>query len=245
MANALRRDPSRAAEAMARDRRAIELDPTNAFAYHSSGFFLLAIGHTDEAIRQLQRATQLDPLAKSAWTALGLAYAFARRANDAAVVARRVLAMDSTFGLAYLTLAEAHLVTGRADSAVRVLERLRVIAPQMPDYLSKLAFAYAVAGRWRDLERLGAELRRPGADPSGGVESAYTDFLLGDAEPLLRVLGSDAGGEYWQDRDLFGCNPLLDPVWADPRFAGVMKKWRQRPCPVAQQWPGVPRKARG
>jgi serine/threonine-protein kinase len=119
-------------EAMARYRKAIALEPMSSYSHHVFGFFLMAMGHTDEAVRELARATQLDPLAKSAGTAEAFALAFARRGPEAAAAARRVLAIDSTFALAFQTLAVAQGVSGQTDSAVRSLERARQLSPALP-----------------------------------------------------------------------------------------------------------------
>jgi predicted Zn-dependent protease len=242
---ALERDPAGAEESVRRHRRAIALDPGNATAHQSFGFTLLGRGQTDEAIQELIRSTQLDPLAKSAGTALSLAYAFGRHASEAMAAARRIQALDSAFALVPAVIGMAHLVAGHPDSAIRAIDTGSGRVMSIPGYAAKLAFAYAVAGRWSDVERLRGELQPHSNDNNGGVEAAYADFLLGNPEPLVRALGSAAGARYWRSNYLFGCNPLLDPVWADPRFAGVMKRWGQRPCPLAQKWPGVPRSKRG
>jgi hypothetical protein len=34
-----------------------------------------------------------------------------------------------------------------------------------------------------------------------------------------------------------GCNPLVDPLWADERFRGAMGNLGIRPCPLARPWP--------
>lgn len=228
-------------EAMAHYRKAIALDPSSSYAHHAFGFFLLAVGHTDEAVRELGRATQLDPLAKSAGTASALALAFARRGAEAVAESRRVVALDSGFALAFQTLGFAQVINGQPDSAVRSLERSRQLSPGMPGRLGKLLFAYAAAGRWADVERIRAELHRPDGDRSGGIDVAYADFLLGDREPLVRLLTTDAGQRRWHDQYLFGCNPLLDPLWSDERFQAAMRKLTVEPCRLARPWPIPPR----
>ena len=224
-------------EAIARYRRAIALEPSNSYAHHSFGFFLLGLGHTDEAVREAALGAQLDPLAKSAGTASALALVFARRNREAAAASQRILALDSTFALAYQTLGLAQVMSGQPDSAVRSLERARQVAPAMPGLLGKLLLAYAAAGRWGDVERIRAELRRPGGDRSGGIERAYADFVLGDREPLVRLLTTATGQRRWHEQYLFGCNPLLDPLWSDERFLAAMSKLTIEPCRLARPWP--------
>lgn len=224
-------------DAMAHYRQAIALEPANPYAHHSFGFFLLGLGHTDEAVRELTRATQLDPLAKSAGTALAMALAFARRGPEAIAEARRVLVIDSTFALAVQTLALAQLISGEPDSAVRSLERARELSPGMPGRTAKLLFAYAAAGRWADAERKRAELNDANGDHSGGIDVAFADYLFGEREPLVRLLMRETGQQRWHEQYLFGCNPLLDPLWTDERFRGAMRKLAIEPCALARPWP--------
>jgi len=126
---------------------------------------------------------------------------------------------------------------GQPDSGVRSLERARQSSPGMPARVNRLLFAYAYAGRWSDVERVRAELRRPGGDLSGGIDAAYADFLLGDREPLVRLLTSEAGQRRWHQQYLFGCNPLIDPLWSDARFVAAMKKLTIEPCTLARPFP--------
>lgn len=232
------------AKAMAHFRLAIALEPSNAYAHHSFGFFLLGLGHTDEALRELARGAELDPLAKSAGTAYALGLAFARRGDEAVAESRRVLALDSNFALLWQPLGLAQLIRGQPDSAVRSLERSRQLSPDMPGLFGKLLLAYAVAGRWTDAERLRADLHRPGGDRSGGSDAAFADFLFGDREPLVRLLTSSTGQRRWHEQYLFGCNPLLDPLWSDERFQAAMQKLTVEPCPLARPWPIPPRPPR-
>ncbi len=228
-------------DAMAHYRRAIGIEPSNAYAHHAFGFFLLGIGHTDEAVAELSLATRLDPLVKSALTASALALAFARRVPESIAASRRVLAIDSTFALAFQTLATAQLVGGELDSAVHSIERAGQLSPAMPGRVAKLLHAYAAAGRWDEAARVRAALRRPGGDGSGGIDLAFAEMIFGDREPLVRLLTTPVGQRRWHEQYLFGCNPLLDPLWSDPRFVKAMETLGILPCRLARPWPFVRR----
>jgi hypothetical protein len=53
---------------------------------------------------------------------------------------------------------------------------------------------------------------------------------------------SDAGQRRWYDTHIgFGCNPLIDPLWEDPRFRTAMRSLAIEPCPLARPWPLPPR----
>jgi len=225
-------------EAEAHYRAALRLEPSNQYAHHAFGFLLVEIGRTDEAIAEEREATRLDPLAKSAGTALAEALTDARRFREAEDEARRVLAIDSTFPLAIGGLGLAQALGGQPDSAVRTLEIGVRLHPEFPVMQGRLLFAYAAAGRWGDVERMRTQLRRPGGDASGGAVTAFADLVLGDREPLVRLLTTRQGQRQWFA--MFagtGCNPLLDPLWTDDRFRAAMHDIGVAPCPQARPWP--------
>ncbi|HEY0778043.1 MAG TPA: tetratricopeptide repeat protein, partial [Gemmatirosa sp.] len=225
-------------EALAHYRRALALDPSSVTGHHWLGFSLLNVGRTDEALVELRHATALDPLATSPAAAVATGLLFTRRFPEAAAAARRVLALDSTFWFANYTLGLAQAFGGRPDSAIRTLERGTRLNPAGPGHHAALVFAYAAAGRWADAERVRAQLHRLGGDPSGGTEAAFADLVFGDREPLVRLLTSDAGQRrYIAPGGVFGCDPLLDPLWADARFRAAMRSLGVGRCALARPWP--------
>ena len=82
-----------------------------------------------------------------------------------------------------------------------------------------------------------AQLRRPGGDKSGGVDAAFAELLFGNREPLVRLLSTAASQRRWH---FLGCNPFLDPLWADERFRSSMHALEIEPCPLARPWPFRP-----
>jgi tetratricopeptide (TPR) repeat protein len=215
-------------------------------ARHAFGAMLTGIGRTDEAIAELRQATQLDPLAKSAGTMLAEALLDARRFREAEGEARRILAIDSTFSLALFSLGLAQAFGAQPDSAVRTLERGVQLYPELLAMRGRLLFAYAAAGRWENLERMRAQLQRPGGDRSGGALPAFADFVLGNREPLLRLVSTPTGLRRWIGalRTTFtvpGCNPLADPLWEDAGYRAAMRRLDVGPCPPAPEWPLPPR----
>ena len=234
------------AEAEARYRAALRIEPSNQYAHHSFGFMLVGAGRTSQAIAELREATRLDPLAKSAGTALAEALIDARQFGEAEAEAHRVLAIDSTFPLGLYSLGLAQAFDGKPDSAVRTLELAVRLYPTLHVLRGRLLYAYAAAGRWDDAERMRAQFRRPGGDPTGGALSAFADLVLGDREPLVRLVATPDGRRMWlklvRTTAMFApCNPLVDPLWADERYRTVMRTLGIAPCPQSRAWPLPPR----
>jgi hypothetical protein len=54
----------------------------------------------------------------------------------------------------------------------------------------------------------------------------------------VRLLTTEEGQRRWYDTHFgFGCNPFVDPLWADARFRAAMRALTTEPCPLARPWP--------
>jgi serine/threonine-protein kinase len=227
-------------EGLAHYRRGLALDSSSVTAYHWLGTALLNLGHTDEALVLLRRAGQLDPLARSVASATAYALFFARRFPEANAAARRGLAIDSTFVLGLNALGMAQVFGGAPDSALRNFERALHDNPNHSRLLANLVLANGAAGRWPEARRVAGMLARPGGDQSGGTFSAMAALVLGDREPLLQELTTPAGQRRFEGGgDFLGCNPILDPLWPDPRFRSAMRALGVEVCQLAAPWPGA------
>ena len=70
------------------------------------------------------------------------------------------------------------------------------------------------------------------------------ELVFGDPEPLIRLLSSTEGQKTWlRAVGTLGCNPLLDPLWPDPRFREAMDRLAVPRCPLARPWPIASRPA--
>jgi eukaryotic-like serine/threonine-protein kinase len=225
--------------AVARYRRAIELEPSNVMAYHALGFLLRSIGRTDDALPELQRAARLDPLAKSVATAHAGALISARRFPEAAAEARRALALDPAFPLALGVLAAAQAFGGQPDSAIATLRHAPGIYPQQPGLRVLLMYAYAAAGRWNDAVAIRDSVATSRGD--GDIHTAVAELILGNRAPILDLLTSPRGQTLWLNESPgFGCDPMLDPLWSEPRFVAAMRELGVAACEHARPWPFMP-----
>ncbi|HEX5435862.1 MAG TPA: tetratricopeptide repeat protein, partial [Gemmatimonadaceae bacterium] len=233
-------------EALARYRTGLALEPSSETVHHWLGFSLLNLGRTDQALVELRRATQLDPQATAPASALGTALLYARQFPEAVAASRRALTLDSTYAFAIWTLGLAQAFGGQPDSAALTLERGARMHPDDSRLSSALLFAYAASGRWADAQRIREQLRRAGGDRYGGGDAALAELVFGDREPLVRLLTTEAGQRSREEHGgTFGCDPLLDPLWADARFRRAMRALGVEACALARPWPIPRRAARG
>ncbi|MEM7582060.1 MAG: winged helix-turn-helix domain-containing protein [Acidobacteriota bacterium] len=100
-------------------RRARELDPNHAMAYHWHAGALAALGRYDEAVAAVRRAHELDPLASSVQSDLGWYLLFAGRAEEAISECRATLELHPGHGWATACLVEGLILAGDTAAAVR------------------------------------------------------------------------------------------------------------------------------
>jgi Flp pilus assembly protein TadD len=124
-------------EAIARLRKAVEIDPEFAAAHMNLGYALDKKGNLDEAIVQFRRTLELTP--GSAAARYNLASLLARKGNLAEAIAqyRKVLEADPGNGEARYYLCKALVLTGDTDEA-------------MARYEEKSAISQEPVARWND-----------------------------------------------------------------------------------------------
>src|SRR5216684_3759956 len=121
-------------------RRALELNPSLPRAHAGYAEYLLfKLGRADEAIQELQRAYAVDPLLPIAHGDLAWLSFLARRYKESIDTAERFGHDDHIRALSYAEL-------GRREQALAAADRA-VSSTRNPVTLSKIAAAYALAGR--------------------------------------------------------------------------------------------------
>ena len=223
--------------ALTRYRTAVASDPSSVTAHHWLGMSLLNLGRTDEAIVELSHATTLDPLAPTPASAFALALLYGRRFADARAAARHALTVDSTFVYGIWALGLAQTFGGMADSGVRTFERGMRLHPDDSRVAAGLTLAYAAAGRWADADRMRSRLHHLGADRSGWGDAELAELIFGDSRPFVNLLTTERDQRrYIASGALFGCNPVIDPLWSDTRFQRAMRIRGVERCRRARPW---------
>jgi len=100
-------------------RRAIALDPEDAYIRNFYAIHLRSLGRFPEALAQYRRAREMDQLYRHYYWAIGYTLTLAGRDEDAIVELRQALRLDSTYWRAREELAGALARRGRSDAALR------------------------------------------------------------------------------------------------------------------------------
>jgi serine/threonine-protein kinase len=206
-------------------------DPTTQL-WHSA--ILQGQGRVEEALAATRRAMELDPLAAVIRTDLAVVLLSARRYPEAFESVRRSLELDSTFTYARVVLAWLHGLTGHPDSA---LAQLGLDPPagaggtwRGAGWRGMAAWAYGVAGRRADVQRMQAEIER---QPGGGegYDLAMVAMALGDLERAVKELGRSLENHELLGREQNpGCTPVLDPLRRLRSYRELMERYGIRIC---------------
>jgi tetratricopeptide (TPR) repeat protein len=152
------------------------------------------------------------------------------RYDEAIARLKKVLDLDPNFAFAHQRLGEVYLRKGWHAEAIAELERAADLG-WSTHTLNKplLAYAYAAAGDRARATQIVRELasRAARADvPPFAVALAYTG--IGDNEQALAWLERAVTTH---DPDVTGVlgSPLLEPLRADPRFAGLVRRMGLEP----------------
>jgi tetratricopeptide (TPR) repeat protein len=104
--------------------RALALNPGDAMAHATRGWFLVTMRRPDEAVREIKTAIELDPLMPLyyAWS-VGI-HTDVGRCDEALQDFARALELDPNNGLAYFHAARAYALKGLSDEALADTERI-------------------------------------------------------------------------------------------------------------------------
>jgi TolB-like protein/Tfp pilus assembly protein PilF len=204
-------------------RRALELNPNDAFAYDGLARWLLCQGRTEEALTWARRARDLDPVAVTGDT-IGWILFSARRYDEATRQLRSVLAVHPDDANTLWDLGFVLIANGKPEEAIRVLEKAVSLSDRSPGIIGVLIRAYAHAGRRTDALRLLAELKRrkqAGYVPAGAFLNAYLG--LSENEEAFAWL-EQAYKEQSNILQWLKVHPYFDSIREDPRFKDLLHR---------------------
>jgi TolB-like protein/DNA-binding winged helix-turn-helix (wHTH) protein/Flp pilus assembly protein TadD len=203
-------------------RRAIELNPGYATAYHWYAWHLSLLGRYDEAIAEMRKAENLDPLSLIINADLAELLVLARSYDESIRQSRKTIEMDPNFALAHNQLAQAYLRKNMNDEAVAELQKAAQLSEGSPTVMANLARAYAASGKRSEAMKLLSDLKkRSNSIYSHGSEIAVIYAALGDRDQAMNWLEKG-----YEERFNPGVllRPGFDPLRSDPRFQDLVRR---------------------
>jgi len=204
-------------------RRAIELNPSYAYAHDQFSVCLAFQGRFDESIAEGQRAAELDPLNPQIPVDVSFALVWSGDVKAARELVEKSAELDPTSFMAPYADGCIDLQTGQLEGAIRSLEKAKAMGA--PPFVSAyLAYAYGASG---DRARAQAKIEET---KKLSLHGSITPFNLaiiamgqGDHARAISYLeqayASDSQWLGWLRGDR-----IFDPLRTDPRFVALMKK---------------------
>jgi tetratricopeptide (TPR) repeat protein len=205
-------------------RRAIELKPNYATAYHWLGnVALLNLKRFDEAIAAGRRAEELDPLSVIISADQSYNLIFARRYDEAIEQAKRALTLDPNFYYTHYILGWAYYQKGMYSEAISEYRKSLELNPD-PYAKGLLALALAKTGERSEAIKLRDELVSESSRRYlPGYHIAIANLAVGDKDEALKWLERDVNDRGPSSQTL-SYDPLLDELRSVPRFMALIQR---------------------
>jgi serine/threonine-protein kinase len=214
-------------------RRAVEVDPNNAHAWHHLGNYFRAMARPDEAAEARLRGIALDPLNARLRGSLGEEYLYAGRWDDALAAFARAAQLDPLHPILLGRSnppdgpARVYLAQGRETEAVQDLLRVATLRGGTVDEVDALRTAYRTGGMhgfWREWLAMDRRQTGPSIDPLR-VSMLYA--MAGDTAQAMEFL----------ERAYAEGNPGLIFMRTEPAFASVRAQPRYMRVEAAMAFP--------
>lgn len=214
------------AGAEAQYRRAIELAPSYASAYHWYGELLSQLRRHDEALDSLRQASALDPLSSAISSDVGIALYFARDYERAITALRSSIAADPTFSRTHHYFAKVYAQIGQYTDALLADQKGWLLAGDDPDAveqrIERLRAALARSGAegfWR--ERLA--IAQSARGPDWPVDAAELHARLGERDQSFALLERAFAAKKFAILFL-NVEPAWDGLRDDQRFHDLVRR---------------------
>jgi eukaryotic-like serine/threonine-protein kinase len=205
--------------------KAIELNLTVGYTYLTySTSYLVPLGRTDEALRELKRAVELEPLSLINNAVLVSVYLYARQNDQALEQARKTYDLDPNFRFGQQWLGQAYIANGQYGEAITFSEKVLKAFPFAQENLPTAGQAYAKSNRRREAEQCIDKLKELSkTQPVRSYWIAAVYAALGDKNNAFAELENA-----YQERDWFlpriKVDPIMDGLRDDPRFTDLLKR---------------------
>jgi tetratricopeptide (TPR) repeat protein len=204
-------------------KRAIDLNPNYAEAYHQYAWPLAMSGRTSEALSELKHSQQLDPLSLFIATDINVPFYVARQYDLSIEQSRKVIEMEPNFYLAHFTLAMALAQKHDYSTAISEFQKARSLS-DVPWNYAGLGYVYAASGRPQEALQLIADMK---AKAKQRYVSSYAIAIvyagLGDRDKVFEWL-EKAYDERSPGLTWLKAEPMLDSIRSDPRYADLLRR---------------------
>ncbi len=220
--------------------RAVRLDPDHVDLLLAYALALGSVGRVPEALAASRHAYELDPLSVAASGIYAGDLALSGRLDEGIAGMKRAESLDANGALTQRELGYMFGFAGQPDSAFAHFQASYALDSLTFGGRSNLVFGYALEGRWRDAARERALLEQSRDRTSINYELAVSQIAFGEYDKAMTSLERSVEAReplLWVKS--LPCDPLFDPLKADPRFGALMARIGARSCAPDVHWPIV------
>jgi TolB-like protein/lipoprotein NlpI len=205
-------------------KRAIELNPANAFAHYYYSEYLMAMGRSEESINVVKKVQEIDPVSPILSTTLPSQYYFARMYEPAAENLRKALDLNPDFFLLHFRLAQVLIQQKKNQEAIAEMQRAVTLSNHSTEMLAGLAQAHAAAGMTAPMRDILAELDRRSRERY--VQPYYIARVYASAGDRERTFAwlEKAYADRSIDLVELKIEPAFDYLRSDPRFTTLLHR---------------------
>jgi eukaryotic-like serine/threonine-protein kinase len=212
------------AEAEREYKRAIEINPNYATAYHWYSIFLKDIGRNNEAAAMIKRARELDPLSSVISVNVSRMYQLQNDHEASIENSLKIIELDPNFAPAYEYLGLSYLKLGRQREAVAALEKAAELSNRPSIALGHLGYVYAATGKRAEAIAVIKELEDKYArKEANGQYIAFVYAGLGEQDRAFEWLEKDFQARNGKLPEIRWQIPL-ESLRDDPRFKDLLKR---------------------
>ena len=201
-------------------RRALELEPGNAWALRAFGIQAAVFGRWDEALDATDKAIERDPLGPNGYQNLGVLLMAVNRDTKAESAYRKALELDPGGASRHLAIGRNLLLQGKAEAALREMQQ----EPEEIWRLSGLPLVYHALGRHSESDATLAGFKSKYAGEMA-YQIAEVHAFRGEADLAFEWLE-----RAYDQRDAgvteIKYDPLFRPLIDDPRYKAFLKKMK-------------------
>lgn len=206
-------------------KRAIELDPNNAFAHRIYSYYLASMGRHDESVATMKQAQQLDPLSIVISLDVGQMLYYAGQNNQAMAQFRKTQELDPNYwGGAYHRIGMVYCRLGKYAEAVAELDKGLSLARENETTIALLGYAYGLWGKRdeavKQLDELMKLSKRKYISPLS-IAIIYTG--LGEKDQAFALL-QRACDEREPMIVFLKVWPIFESLRNDPRFTALLRR---------------------
>ena len=207
-------------------KRAIELNPSYAWAHSGYGLFLGHVGRFNEAIEASRRAQELDPFSARIHMYASEEYLFAHRYDMAIEAAERAIEIDPSFPGGYSFRGYAEVEKGMYDEAIADFQEADKLMG-FRNFLGRIGYVHAISGKTSEangiLDQLKSDSYKPKDPELRFVRIAFVHIGLGDNQLALDLL-EKAVDDHSPSMTHLKSEPIYARIHEESRYKALLKK---------------------